>query len=362
MVLTDDRRLELRELPRPTIGPEDGLLRVEACGICGADVELFNGRSRDFIRYPVVPGHEPVGVLEEVGERAAARWGVRPGDRVAVEPFIPCGHCRLCLAGDYTNCTGWGQAVMAYACISQDVAPGLWGAYATHLYLHPNSVLHKVASDVPAEIAVMFNPLGNGIRWAVHVPQTQLGDTVVVLGSGQRGIAAAIAAKAAGAGTVIITDVSAARVKLELALELGADHAIDVEREDVVQRVKEITEGRLADVVVDVSAGATRPVVDAIEIVRPRGTVVLAGMKGGRVVPEFVSDRVVLKGIRLQGALGANRAAFAQAIRIIEGRRFPLHRLHTHDFPLSKSAEAIRVLAREIPGEDAIHVAIQPWQ
>jgi threonine dehydrogenase-like Zn-dependent dehydrogenase len=102
----------------------------------------------------------------------------------------------------------------------------------------------------------------------------------VVFGSGQRGLACTIAAKAAGAGWVIITDVAAARYKLELAREFGADEAIVADEENVVARVQEITQGALADVVVDVSAYATQPVVDAVEVVKPRGTVVLAGLKG----------------------------------------------------------------------------------
>ena len=103
-VQTGPRQIEIREFPRPVIGPDDGgLLRIEACGICGSDVEQFRGHlGQQWL--PMVPGHEPLGIIEEVSDQAAARWGVQPGDRVAVEILIPCRSCDLCLAGRYMSC------------------------------------------------------------------------------------------------------------------------------------------------------------------------------------------------------------------------------------------------------------------
>src|SRR5581483_1245597 len=115
-------RLELRDLPRPVIGPDDGLLRVEACGICGSDVEQLRGE-HTFLTYPLVPGHEPLGVIEEVSERAAARWGVRAGDRVVVEAIIPCRACATCLRGQYPLCPA--RFMHGFAPLSR--APGVWG-------------------------------------------------------------------------------------------------------------------------------------------------------------------------------------------------------------------------------------------
>src|SRR5213593_3963833 len=106
VVQTAPRRLELRELPVPEIDDDSALLRVEACGICGSDVEQYTGTIP--VRMPVIPGHEPLGVIEQIGHRAAKRWGVNAGDRVAVEAPIPCGHCRACLEGRYQVCRGRG--------------------------------------------------------------------------------------------------------------------------------------------------------------------------------------------------------------------------------------------------------------
>jgi threonine dehydrogenase-like Zn-dependent dehydrogenase len=354
-VQTGPRRIELRTFPRPRVGPDDGLLRIEACGICGSDVEQYKG-ALGGDRLPCIPGHEPLGVIEEVGERAAERWGVQVGDRVALEILIPCRACDLCLMGRYMSCRS-KRGSYGYSPVSRE--PSLWGGYAELVYLHPNAILHRVRPDIPAEIAVMFNPIGAGVRWTCHLGGTQLGDTVLILGCGQRGLASVIAARAAGAGTVIVTGLSRDRGKLALARELGADHTIDVEREDTVERVREITCGALADVVLELTPMATQPVLDAMQAARHGGRIVLAGLKGGRPVP-VVTDAIINKALTVVGAYGVDARGYLEAIRIIESGRFPLHRLHTHTFELAEAARAIETLAGEVEGEEAVHVAIVP--
>ena len=354
-VLTGPRAIELREFPRPRVGPDDGLLRIEACGICGSDVETYKG-ALGGDRLPMVPGHEPLGIIEEVGERAAARWNVTPGDRVALEILVPCRTCDHCLTGGYMACPNKRGS---YGNTTVGVEPGLWGGYAEHVYLHPNAILHPVRRDIPAEVAVMFNPLGAGVRWACDLGGTRLGDTVLILGPGQRGIASVIAARAAGAGTIIVTGLGKDLPKLELAREFGADHTINVDEEDTVERVREITGGRLADVVLELTPMATGPIRDAVETVRHGGRVVLAGLKGGRPT-ELRTDRLIHKAVTVVGAYGVNAQAYIEAIRIIESGRYPLEKLHTHTFELADVAHAIETLAGEVPGEEAVHVAIRP--
>src|SRR5262249_8209901 len=143
--------------------------------------------------------------------------------------------------------------------------PGLWGAYSQYLFVHRNSVVHKVDESLPASTAVMFNPLGAGFRWAVEMPHTGPGDTVLVLGPGQRGLASVIACREAGAHQILVTGLAADARKLALAREFGADHTIDVENEDAVARVRELTGGQGADVVVDVSSYSTAPVAQALD-------------------------------------------------------------------------------------------------
>jgi threonine dehydrogenase-like Zn-dependent dehydrogenase len=354
MVQTGVRTLEPRDVPIPEIDDDSAILQLEACGICGSDYEQFDGVLRTPV--PVIPGHEPLGIIVRIGDRAARRWGVDEGDRVAVETMISCRHCGPCLSGSYHLCDQ--RRIYSYVPLTEP--PGLWGGYSQYMYLHPNSILHKVDKTLPPELGVTFNPLGAGFRWAVEIPNTRPGDTVVILGPGQRGLASVVACREVGAGTVIVTGLEADDRKLALARTFGADHTIDVDNEDAVTRVKELTGGRGADVVVDVSAYATKPVADALSMVRPGGTVVLAGVKGFKAVENFVSDLVVMKEINIRGAIGVTSSGYRSAIRLIESGRVPLALMHTHDFALCDAELAIRTLAREIPGEESIHSCLIP--
>ena len=342
------------DVPLPAIDDDSALLEIEACGICGSDHEQFEGLLRTPM--PVIPGHEPLGRIAKIGDRAAARWGVDVGDRVAVETMVSCRHCSPCLGGSYHLCDN--RKIYSY--VPLDEGPGLWGAYAQYMFLHPNSVLHRVDAALPAATAVMFNPLGAGFRWAVELPATQPGETVVILGPGQRGLASVVACREVGAGQIFVTGLEADAEKLELAKRFGADETIDVDNEDAVKRVKALTDGRGADVVVDVSAYATKPVADALSMVRPGGRVVLAGVKGFKPVDDFVSDLIVLKEIKVQGAIGVTSSGYKAAIRLLESGRSPLADMHTHDFELKDADLAIRTLARQVPGDASIHSCLVP--
>jgi threonine dehydrogenase-like Zn-dependent dehydrogenase len=358
VVQTGPKQLEMRELPIPEIDDDSALLRVEACGICGSDAEQYDGLLP--VPYPLIPGHEPLGVIAAIGDGAARRWGVDVGDRVAVEVMMPCGHCAECRGGRYQLCRGSGGGLSGYAFIPLSRPPGLWGAYADYMYLHPRSIVHPVRADLPAQLAVLFNPLGAGFRWAVELPQTGPGDTVMILGPGQRGLASVVAARAAGADTIIVSGLSRDALKLKLAVEFGADHVIDVETEDARRRVKELTGGRGVDVVVEVSSYATQPVAEALHYVAAGGRVVLAGVKGFKNVPDFVSDLIVVKEITVRGAFGVTSRAYRSAIRLIESGRVPLERMHTHDFPLEQAELAIQTLAGTAPGKASIHSCLLP--
>ena len=122
MVLTAPKKLEMREFPIPDIGQEDALLRMEACGICGSDYEMYEGAYP--LTYPFIPGHEPLCVIEKIGSIAARRWGVGEGDRVAVEPMVGCGYCRECRSGFYRLCSGGGRS---YGTIPIQNGPALLG-------------------------------------------------------------------------------------------------------------------------------------------------------------------------------------------------------------------------------------------
>ncbi len=354
MVQTGIRTLEPMDLPLPDITDDSGLLQIEACGICGSDYEQFEGVLRTPM--PAVPGHEPLGVIAKIGDRAAQRWGVDVGDRVAVETMLACRHCGPCLGGSYHLCDS--RRIYSYIPLSEE--PGLWGSYSQYMYLDPNCLVHKIDATLEPSTAVMFNPLGAGFRWAVEIPKTAPGDTVVILGPGQRGLASVLACREAGAARIIVTGLEADAEKLTIAREFGADATIDVQNENTRSRIQELTDGRGADVVVDVSSYATDPVSESLDYVRMGGTVVLAGVKGFKEIPGFISDKIVMKEITIKGAIGVTSTGYSNAIRLIESRKYPIERMHTHDFELRDAELAIRTLARQIPDEESIHSCLIP--
>ncbi|MCU1457398.1 MAG: Alcohol dehydrogenase GroES domain protein [Actinomycetia bacterium] len=360
LVLTEPGHLEARDLPFPEIGEDDGLLRVEATGICGSDVHQFRGTLVGApCVTPTIPGHEVVGRVERAGAAALARWGVSVGDLVVMEEVVMCGECPRCRGGgpgcDHMRVYGLSVRV--------DEPPGLWGGYATHVYLHPQVRLHRVPDGMTAEEAALFVPIANGIRWGATVPGTGPGSTVVVMGPGQQGLGCLVGALDAGADAVHVTGRSADARRLDVARALGAASVIDVDTVDPVARVNELTGGRGADIVIDATAGATVVIPQAIEMVRNGGTIVLGGLKGFAEIPGFVSDRVVLKQLRIQGVGGHDHASVEAALALIASGRFPLERMRTHVLPLDQAEAAIELLegtAGGLASEAPIHVTLVP--
>jgi threonine dehydrogenase-like Zn-dependent dehydrogenase len=353
MVQTAPLQLEGRDIKIPEIDDDSAILELEACGICGSDAEQYHGVIK--VPMPIIPGHEPLGRIAKIGDKAAQRWGVDVGDRVAVETMISCRFCSCCLGGRYHLC----EQRQMYSYIPLSESPSLWGGYSQYMFLHPNTIMHKVSPELPPELAVIFNPLGAGYRWGVEIPQTKPGDKVVILGPGQRGLCCVIACKEVGASMIIVTGLTADTNKLKVAQYYGADHTIDVEQENSIKRVKELTNGG-ADIVIDVSAYATQPVRDALHMVKPGGTIVLAGVKGMKPVDDFVSDLIVLKEISIRGAIGVTSTGYKNAISLIESGRIDFQKMHTHEFDLADAALAIRTLGREEDGEGSIHSCLIP--
>jgi threonine dehydrogenase-like Zn-dependent dehydrogenase len=342
-VQTGLRSIQLWELPVPDgVGVDEGLLQVEGCGLCGSDYEQYVGAFAGIDRpleFPLIPGHEFVGRVARVGEQAAALWGIEVGDRVAVEPA----------AGNE----------FAYSAASVSRSPGLWGGYADYVWLHPASVLHKLPEHLSVEDAVLFNPLGAGFAWT-GAARVQRGQTVLIEGPGQRGLACVIAAAEAGADQIIVTGLKADAHKLKLAQELGATGVVVADEVPVVDAVREMTRGRGVHCTIDVSPFATAPVIDAIELTERGGTIVLAGLKGMKVVPNFISDHLVLKSLSMVGVLGVDTESFKSAINVIASGRYPLEKLHTHTVAIEQVERAIRILGGEIEGEEGLHITVVP--
>lgn len=357
LVLEGPRRTRLAEMAVPAIGDDDGLLRVEACGLCGTDHEQWTGALAAAV--PVVPGHETVGRIEAVGPSAAERWGVAVGDRVVVEPRQVCGACDRCLAGQGRRCRVHGPAD-SYGQISTTVPPGLWGGYAEVQYLSPHTVVHPVDPFLDPVVAAMFNAVANGIRWGVAVTRTGPGDVVVVLGPGMRGIVAALAAQRAGASFVAV--VGRGRrdgERLATARRFGADLVVDVDAQrppDVVLGAS----GRLADVVVDATANSPSAFELAVELAAPEGRICVAGIHGDHPVPSFRPDAVVTKQLSILGVLGARTEDFAAATALLAAEADRFASVPVLTAGLDGLADLLGVMAGDGPEPPPVFAALVP--
>lgn len=359
-VATAPGEITVQDLPLPPPDPASGLLKVEVTGVCGSDWGYFQNLPRS--RGPLVLGHETVGIVERIGSLAARQWKVKEGDRVALEEYIPCGHCEFCRSGEFRLCdaTDWRLGGIRYGATAMSVAPGLWGGFAEKQHLHLNTVFHRVPAGVSPRHAALALPLSNGIEWTYLQGQAGPGQTVVIQGPGQQGLACVVAAREAGAEQIIITGLSTEtdRRRLALAKALGAHHTIDIDGHDLLETVADLTGGRMADLVIDCASGGTQSVVSAIELARKRGTVILGGQKR-QPVPAFDSDRIIANFLTVRGMRGHSYASVELALQLIAGNRHNVTAMSTHGFSLQETALALRSLVGE--GVDgAVHMTVEP--
>jgi alcohol dehydrogenase len=264
------------------------------------------------------------------------------------------------MAGEYTRCKRHGLADM-YGFVDVDRSPGLWGGYAEYQYLAPDSMVLSLPDDLDPILATLFNPLGAGIRWGATLPGTGDGDVVAVLGPGVRGLCVAAAAKEAGAGFVMVTGFGPRDAeRLALASDFGADLAVDVAVEDPVAALRHAA-GRRADVVVDVTAKAPAAFAQAVELARPAGTVVVAGTRGlGAGAPGFIPDMVVLKELRIVGALGVDTPAYRAALDLLATGRYPFAELPRRCVGLDEADELLATMAGERDDAPPVHGVVTP--
>ena len=351
-VLVEPRRFEMREFDLPQVSDDAALLKLEACGICGSDI---HGSER-LAAGPKILGHENVGIVTHLGKAAAEKWKVKEGDRIALEEYVPCGACRWCRSDDFRFCeqTGRGGAYR-YGTTPISMAPALWGGYSQYMYVHPNAVVHKVPSNIPAAHAAAFLPFSNGVEWAYGYGQVGLGDSILIQGPGQQGLACVIAAKAAGASCIIVSGLTRDARRMEVARLLGADYTIDVETEDLVSKVRDYTGGDGVNVVVNVTGGGNGTVAEAIAVAAMKCNIVLAAAGSEMIdVGSFGRRKIVMK-----QANGHSFQAVELAIQFIASGKVPMDVISTHTFPMSRAMEAIDAVAgRGAPG--AIHVSILP--
>jgi threonine dehydrogenase-like Zn-dependent dehydrogenase len=353
---------EIREFPMPEIPPDGALLKMEVAGICGTDVRLYGEPPSSA---PVIMGHENIGYIAKTGREFTKRQGFKEGDLVFLEHYVSCGQCEWCHQGQYRHCenTDWryNPNAIRYGYTSAEMAPHLWGGFAQYVYLPWNAVIHHVPKGVTPELAGLATPMSNGIEWSLFDGGVGYNSTVLIQGPGQQGLSQTVICKQAGASLIIVTGTSRDATRMEVAKALGADFVIDVNKEDPITRIKEITAGKGVDVVLDCTAGAgTTPVLLGVEALKRRaGTMVVQGE-----IPEFPNfpiGRITAKAITIKSARGHSYKACELALQQLASKRFPLELVTTHTFGLKDVDLAIRsVGGKGIP--DVIHASLMPWQ
>lgn len=340
-VLYGPEDVRIEEFPLPHIKDDDGLLRVEATGICGTDVAAYYGVN-PYYELPCALGHELVGRVEEIGEAASKRWGIEAGDRIVVEEYLPCGTCWSCLAGAYQMCT-----VPRYGGKSIHSDSGLYGGYSDYLYLHPQAIVHKVAEGVDADLVQLFIPLSNGLDWVSRIGNLPIGGTVVVVGPGPHGLACVVGAKEAGAGTVIVVGTERDAVRLEVARKLGADHTLTGTAQEVTEAVASFTGGRLADTVIN-AADSSAALETALAVCGDRATLVQAGLpKSGGGSAEPIVSALNSKILTIRGVRGRPSRVVPPTLRLIESGKYPLELLCTGQFSIEQTEDALLTAGRD---------------
>jgi threonine dehydrogenase-like Zn-dependent dehydrogenase len=361
-VRTGAATTELKEFEMPQVPDDGALLKVEVAGICGTDVKMYAAPK---ITDPVIMGHENIGVIAQAGSTFSERQGIEGGDRVFVEHYVPCFRCEWCHLGEYRHCeaTDWrtNPDALRYGYTSAKRPPHLWGGFARYMYLPWNAVVHKVPDGVSAELAGIVTPLSNGIEWALFDCGVGYNSTVLIQGPGQQGLSQAVACHQAGASLIIVTGTSRDTARLDVAKALGAHQAINVEAEDPLERIMDVTNGRGVDVVLDCTAGAgTAPILTGIDALKRRGgTLLIQGEVAS--FPDFPVGKLTEKAITVKSARGHSFRACELALDQLASKRYPLDLLTTHTFGLQETDLAIRSVGGE-GDEGVIHVSLLPWK
>lgn len=309
--------LELRETPVPQPMPNEALIEVKAAGICGTDLHI----KHDLFPYwpPVILGHEFSGMIIEVGE-AVTNFHV--GDRVVAEPHTQaCGKCELCRTGHIQLCA-----------LKRSPGWGINGAFARYITM-PEHLLHHIPDSIGYEEAALVEPAANIVQDVLERARVVPDDFVIVTGPGPMGLLSVMATRAAGAKTIVLIGTAAdEEIRLPLGRELGADEILVSERDDIIDRVNELTSGRGADLVIEAS-GAPAAIVATPYLVRRLGRIAAIGMTGGKPVA-FPWDTAIWKVCKIIFNLSTGYTSWERAIGLIHSGKLDVKRLITHTAPL----------------------------
>ena len=331
--------IEIREVPVPTVGPGEILLKVKRAGVCGTDLHIWvwDRWSQGRVKPPVTLGHEFVGEVIELGPGVT---NVKLGDLVSSESHVVCHTCVACR----TN--------LAHVCENtRTLGIDINGGFAEYVTI-PAVNAWPIPPGIPLEVAGIMEPAGNAVHTAFAGPLS--GCNIAVTGCGPIGLFAIGIAKAAGATRVIASDVSPYR--LELARKMKADAVIDVSKESFVDRVRELTQGRGLDGVLEMS-GNPQAMRDGLQALRNGGRLSLLGLPTEPFELDW-NRLLIYKGITLHGIVGRRMyETWDQLDQLLRSGRLDLRPSITHTMPMEKFDEAIGLLREGKAGK----VVLVPW-
>jgi threonine dehydrogenase-like Zn-dependent dehydrogenase len=340
LVLTNYKQFSYEERPAPQPGPEEVLVAVKACGICGSDVHGMDG-STGRRRPPIIMGHEAAGIIAATG--AGAR-GWAAGDRVTFDSTIYCGHCDYCRRGEINLCDN--RRVLGVSCEAYRQE----GAFAEFVAV-PQRILYRLPDGLPFEQAAMVEPFAIALHAIRRVPVT-LNDTVAVVGAGMIGLALVQALRLTGCGRLIVADVAEGR--LALAKKLGATHVINPAGGNAAGAIFDLTNGRGADIAFE-AVGVAATVNLALGCLRKGGAAALVGNVSPQV--EFPLQTAVTRELAIHGSC-ASRGEYPAVLEMLGRGALQCGPLLSAVAPLAEGAAWFDRLYRKEPG--LLKVVLQP--
>lgn len=313
------------QMPKPKEG--EALLRVKSAGICGSDIGAFRG-TNGLVSYPRIIGHEIAGEVISIPENN--KNGIKPGDRVIVDPYLYCGHCYPCSIGR-TNC-----------CVDLKVLGVHVDGGMAEYFCHPADMLLKVPDDMPWDIIPLAEPLTIALH-GIHRLKLKAGEHIAINGAGPIGLLAAMVALHYGAEPIMIDLV---KERLDFAKSLGVRYTINLREEDLVEKVSEYTNGRMAECVMEAS-GANSAIRATLDIVSHAGRIALTGWpKQETPIP---TDMITRKEVDVRGAR-TSAGEFPEAIELIYHQKVDVRRILTKVISIDEAPETIRDIEKN-PGD-----------
>jgi threonine dehydrogenase-like Zn-dependent dehydrogenase len=376
-VMTGPGRIEAQEFPYPETGDDAMVIALEMCGLCGTDKHTFKGETVQYggtaaeisTPFPIVPGHEIVGKVAEIGKRARTRLEytgktLSVGDRVVMCPDILCGRCHYCrnMFGFplCENIRGYGNHFTATD------APHLMGGWAEHIYVRPDAFVYKVPDSLDADVAVMTELMAVTYNldkaksfYSMDGEGFGSGATIAVQGVGPMGLLHVFKARIMGAGDIIALDRSDFR--LDFAKRFGADHVINVtglSSAEIVARVRDLTEGRGADIALECT-GVAEAIPTGVEMVRRGGMYIVAGVFADVGSIMLNPHHIAARQVRMIGMCNHPSTGYVASLKLLEKFQgtFPLRDFVTHRYKVGDASAAMDQAFRI---DEAMKVVVTP--